>query len=264
MGKRESYEPGTFCAVDLATTDPDRAKRFYGELFGWEAEDTSPGEGMTYTILRLDGDPVAGMFEEPAEIREAGMPPHWVNYVSVDDADAAAARAAELGGEVVQEPFDILDVGRMAAVQDPTGSGVAIWQAGTYPGAVRVNEPGCLTWNELATNDTAAALEFYEGLFGWSSEPMDTGDGPPYTVIRVGERSNGGVRPLSPEEQQAGIPPYWVPYFATESLHATFDRCGELGGDKLFGPMEMPAGRIGALRDPQGATFAIWEGELAD
>jgi predicted enzyme related to lactoylglutathione lyase len=93
---------------------------------------------------------------------------------------------------------------------------------------------------------------------------MDTGDGPPYTIIRVGERSNGGIRPLSPEEQQAGIPPYWVPYFATESLDATFDRCSELGGDKVFGPMEMPAGRIGALRDPQGATFAVWEGELAD
>ncbi len=264
MGKRESYVPGTFCAVDLATTDPDGAKRFYGGLFGWEAEDVSPGEGMTYTILRLNGDAVGGMFEQPAASREAGAPPHWISYVSSDDVDETARRAGELGGEVVQEPFDILDVGRMAAVKDPTGSGVAVWQAGTYAGSTRVNEPGFLTWNELATNDTSAALAFYERLFGWSSEAMDTGGGPPYVVIRVSQRSNGGVRPLSPDEEQAGIPPYWVPYFAVESLDATFERCGELGGAKVLGPIEMPAGRIGALRDPQGATLALWEGELQD
>jgi uncharacterized protein len=264
MGKRERYAPGTFCAVDLATTDPDGAKRFYGELFGWEAEDVSPGEGMTYTILRLDGDAVGGTFEQPAQSREAGAPPHWISYVSVENADATAQRASELGGRVVQEPFDTLGVGRMAAIQDPTGSGVAVWQAGTYPGAARVNEPGCLTWNELATNDTAAALGFYERLFGWSSQAMNTGDGPPYVIVKVGERSNGGVRPVSPEEQQAGVSPYWVPYFATESLRETFDLAANLGGEIVFGPLEFPAGRIGAARDPQGATFALWEGELQD
>jgi predicted enzyme related to lactoylglutathione lyase len=264
MGTRDSYEPGTFCAVDLATTDPDGAKEFYGALFGWEAEDVSPGEGMTYTIFGREGDAVAGMFEQPAESREAGMTPHWISYVSVTDADATAARAAELGGEVVQEPLDILDVGRMAAVQDPTGSGVAVWQAGTFAGAARVNEPGCLTWNELVTNDAAAALDFYRGLFRWSTEEMDTGGGLPYVVIKIGERSNGGVRPLSPEEAQAGIPPHWVPYFATDSLQRTLQRGQELGGGKLYGPAELPDGRIGVMHDPQGATFALWEGQLAD
>ncbi len=161
---------------------------------------------------------------------------------------------------MVEEPFDILDMGRMTALRDPTGGGLTVWQAGTYAGAARVNEPGCLTWNELATDDPSGAL--YVGLFGWSSEAMDTGGGPAYHVIRVGERSSGGVRPLSPEEEQAGTPPHWVPYFAVDSLDAAFDRCEELGGTKLFGPMEMPAGRIGGLRDPQGATFSIWEGEL--
>ena len=151
-----------------------------------------------------------------------------------------AGRVAGLGGEVAEKPFDILDVGRMAAVMDPTGTGVAIWQPGTYAGAGRVNEPGFLTWNELATNDTSAALRFYEGLFGWSSEAMDTGGGPEYTVIKVGERSNGGVRRLSAEEEQAGLEPYWVPYFAVESLDTAFERCADLGGEKLFGPMAMP------------------------
>jgi len=264
MGKRERYAPGTFCSVDLETSDANGAKRFYGSLFGWESEDVSPGEGMTYTILRLDGDAVAGLYEPPADQRDAGIPPHWISYVSVESADASASRATELGGEVIAGPFDILDVGRMAMLRDPTGAVFAVWQAGTYAGATRVNEPGSLTWNELATNDTGAALGFYRELFGWSSEEMQMGDGPTYNVIRVGERSNGGVRPLSPEEEQAGMPPHWVPYFAVDSLDATFARCAELGGTKVFGPIEFPAGRIGALRDPRGATFAIWEGELGD
>ena len=262
MAKRESYEPGTFCSVDLATTDAEGAKRFYGGLFGWDGEDVHPAEGMTYTILRLGGDPLGGLFERPG-LEELGGP-HWVNYVSVESADDVAGRVAELGGEVAEKPFDILDVGRMAAVMDPTGTGVAIWQPGTYTGAGRVNEPGFLTWNELATNDTSAALRFYERLFGWSSEAMDTGGGPEYTVIKVGERSNGGVRRLSAEEEQAGFAPYWVPYFAVESLDTALERCSDLGGEKLFGPMAMPAGRIGGLRDPQGAMFSIWEGELDD
>lgn len=262
MGKRSSYAPGAFCSVDLATTDADGAKSFYGGLFGWEGEDVHPAEGMTYTILRLNGDAVGGLFERGGLEQLGG--PHWVNYVSVASADEVARRAAELGGEVAEKPFDILDVGRMAAVMDPTGSGVAIWQTGTYAGASRVNEPGFLTWNELATNDTAAAITFYEGLFGWSTQPMGTGDGPEYNVVRVGERGNGGIRPLSPQEEEAGMSPYWFPYFAVESLDATFERCGELGGSKLFGPIDFPAGHIGGMRDPQGAMFAIWEGELED
>jgi uncharacterized protein len=263
MGKRERYEPGTFCAVDLATPDPDAAKRFYGGLFGWEAEDVQD-EDLRYTMFRLDGDMVAGLFEQRPEQREAGMPPSWINYVSVEDAGAAAGKAAELGGQVLQEPFDIRDIGRMAVVQDPTGGAVALWQPGTFPGVSRVNEPGCLTWNELATNDTAGALVFYNGLFGWTSEEMEAGEGPPYTIIKVGERTNGGVRALSPAEEQSGAPSYWFPYFATDSMESTTERCGELGGATLFGPVEFPGGRITALRDAQGAVFALWEGELAD
>jgi uncharacterized protein len=264
MGRRETYAPGTFCAVDLATDDPAAAKDFYKELFGWEPEDVPGPEGTTYTVLRLDGDVVAGLFERRPEQRDAGMPPSWVNYVSVEDADAAASKASELGGETLREPFDIADVGRMAVVRDPTGASLAVWQPGTFAGASRVNEPGCLTWNELATSDTAGALIFYNGLFGWVTQEMEAGDGPPYTIIRVGERSNGGARQLAPDEEQAGASPYWIPYFAVDSLDDTIERCGSLGGQKLFGPVDFPAGRIAALCDVQGAKFALWEGELQD
>jgi uncharacterized protein len=265
VGKRESYVPGTFCWVELSTTDPDAAKRFYGELLGWGSEDNeTPGGGGVYTMARIGGDDVAGITAQPEQQRAAGVPPNWFSYVSVASADDEAARAAELGGSVHAGPFDVGEAGRMAVIGDPTGGMFGAWEPRGSIGAGRVNEPGCLTWNELATDDVPKALPFYEGLFGWTSEVMQAGAGPAYTVIRVGERANGGVRELSPPEQEAGAPPYWFPYFAVESLDEVIGRCGELGGGKVFGPIEFPAGRIAALRDPQGAVFAIWDGVLED
>ncbi len=217
MGKRSSYAPGTFCSVDLATTDADGATAFYGGLFGWEGEDVHPAEGMTYTILRLNGDAVGGLFEREG-LEEAGGP-HWISYVSVESADEAARRAAELGGEAVEEPFDILDVGRMTAIKDPTGSGVAVWQAGTYAGAERVNEPGFLTWNELATNDTGDRNRLLRGALRLvhpadgvpASAPSTTSSGWASGATAASGRSH--LR-----RSRRGMSPYWFPYFAVESL----------------------------------------------
>jgi hypothetical protein len=96
MGKRESYEPGTFCWVDLTTTDPAGAKAFYTSLFGWEAEDVPAGEAGTYTLLRLDGDEVCGLYEMDAGSRQGGVPPHWLSHVRVEDADAVASSTGGL------------------------------------------------------------------------------------------------------------------------------------------------------------------------
>ena len=127
MGKRERYGPGTFCWVDLATTDPAGAKAFYGELFGWEAEDVPAGEAGIYTMLRLGGDEVCTLYELDAERREQGTSPYWFSYVSVEDANATASRARELGGAVYGEAYDVLGAGRMAIIQDPTGGVLAAW-----------------------------------------------------------------------------------------------------------------------------------------
>ena len=64
MGKRERYEPGTLSWVDLGTTDVDAAKSFYGALFGWEPVDQPVGEGMTYTMLRLNGEDVGAVYPQ--------------------------------------------------------------------------------------------------------------------------------------------------------------------------------------------------------
>ena len=110
MGKRDCYKPGTFCWVDLATTDPAGATNFYKEIFGWQAQDITGGEGGTYSMLHLDGDEVCALYEIESGQREQGIPSHWSSYVSVEDAGEAAARARELGGTVLGGPRDVLDL----------------------------------------------------------------------------------------------------------------------------------------------------------
>jgi len=248
--------------VDLATTDPAGAKAFYGELFGWEAEDMPAGEAGIYTMLSLGGDEVCALYELDAERREQGIPPHWFSYVSVEDADATASRARELGGMVYGEAFDVLDAGRMAIIQDPTGGVLAAWQPRAHIGARRVNDPGCLTWNELQTRDPETTATFYSGLFDWTTEPIEEDGELAYVTLKNVGSSNGGMLPMS--EQHGDAPSYWLAYFTVPSCDGAVARVLELGGEVLVRPLDIGAGRISVVRDPQGAVFALFEGETDD
>jgi uncharacterized protein len=261
VGKRKKYTPGTFCWAELATSDAEAAKSFYGALFGWEPTDAPTGEGGVYTMLRKDGNEVCALYQLSSDQGDGGMPPSWFSYISVEDVDATVARARELGAGV-RDAFDVMESGRMAIIEDTTGARVGAWQPKANIGATRVNEPGALCWNELAVEDTQKGLEFYGKLLDWSFRPIDMGDGRTYWIINNSEHwRNGGVRKLMPEEKS---PPHWLVYFAVESCDDTVLQARELGADVPMPPTDLPAGRIAMVSDPQGAGFALFEGELDD
>lgn len=254
MGTRTEHPPGTFSWVDLTTGDLAGAKEFYGGLLGWEFEDNEiPGDGGIYSMCQVGGDAVAAIAPTTEQ-----YPPHWNNYVTVSSADDAAAKAQQLGGSVAAEPFDVMEAGRMAVLQDPTGAALCVWEPRDSIGATRVNDPGCLTWNELHTSDPGKALEFYTGLFGWNTEEMDTEGGPSYTIIKVGERTNGGVM-----DAQEGEPPNWLPYFTVESRDGAADKAKHLGAKERY-RIDMEQGKDAIFTDPQGAAVAVFEGEIDD
>src|SRR6266511_3923636 len=212
MGERTRYDPGTFCWAGLATSDVAAAKAFYGSLFGWEAEDLEARAAGTYTMLRHRGKEVAILYRQQPEARAAGAPPHWTSYISVEDADATAARANELGGAAVfRAAFDVLNAGRVAAIRDPTGAIVSLWQPRSRIGATLVNDTGALCWNELATSDVRRAKSFFGELLGWEYETDESG----YVSVTNAGRLNGGVREQSEQERRA--PPAWLPYFTVGS-----------------------------------------------
>jgi uncharacterized protein len=258
MGERTQYTPGTFSWVDLSTPDPEAAKRFYGALFGWQGEDLPVPGGGFYSMQRLDGKNVAAIAPQPEQQRDAGAPPAWQSYVTVASADDAAARAGELGGTVHAGPFDVMEAGRMAVIQDPQGAFFIVWEPRGSIGAGLVNVPGALCWNELAAPDLDAAPDFYSQLFGWRVEPFEGGP-MRYLTIKIDGETNGGMRETQPQE-----PPYWLVYFAVEDVEAGMARVEELGGSAVSGPHDMSSvGKIGVVRDDQGAVFALYAGQLA-
>ena len=252
MGERDSYPPGTFCWADLGTTDADAAKAFYTRVFGWEAVDSPAGDDATYTMFKLEGRDVAALYEM-GEQERSSLIPHWSSYVSVQDVDALAPRVRELGGEVLADPFDVMQAGRMAALRDPTGATLNLWQPREQLGAGRVNDPGCMCWNELASPDPARARDFFTELLGWTIEPEESG----YGVIKLGGSINGGMRPL-----QDGEPTHWLVYFTVESLDEAVATIRGAGGSIIAGPLGTPVGRVAAVGDPQGAAFALYEGQV--
>lgn len=226
MGERTAYAPGTFCWADLSTTDPEAARAFYGRMLGWEGE---------------AGDPEFGGY-----------------YVSVEDADAAVARAEELGGAVLLPPFDVAPVGRMALIADPQGAAVAVWQAGEMSGASVVNQTGAMCLNQLNTSDPEAAQAFYGALFGW--EFSQVADGAlPYWGITNGGALNGGLMALDPA---APAPPHWLVYFTADDLDGADALIVDGGGVVVVPPMPTQSGRFLVAHDPQYAFFALFEGDV--
>jgi uncharacterized protein len=259
MGERTKYSPGTFSWTDLTTPDQDAAKQFYGDLFGWELVDNPIGDDMVYMTARIDGKDVAAISPQPQQQADAGVPPVWNSYVTVESADATADRAQKLGGTVHAPAFDVMDVGRMAVIGDPQGAFFIVWEPKRHIGASLVNTAGALSWNELASADPEASADFYRELFGWKVEPFE-GMQMTYLGIQNSEgHGNGGIRSAMENE-----PNYWLVYFGTEDADATAAKAGELGANVLAPPMDIGVGKIAVLQDPQGAVFAIYEGRFED
>lgn len=250
MADSNGVAPGTPSWVDLGSPDVDASVQFYGELFGWTADEGSPEFGG-YRMLRSNGKQVAGV----GPLMNPQQPPAWTTYVSVDDARATSEKAKAAGGHVLVEPMEVGEAGSMAILQDPTGAVFGLWQPGLHRGSEVFNTPVSLTWNELSTRDTEAAKGFYSKVFGW--DPKTNGEGAEaYTEWRLGGKSVGGMM-QTPAQVPAQVPANWLTYFTVADCEATVQKAQSLGGTVLMPKMSIPQGTFAVLSDPAGAAFAV-------
>lgn len=251
------HPPGTFCWIELGTTDRAAAEAFYGGLFGWTAEHTpmGPGPDDIYTQFRLGGKQVGACYGFPPNERAAGARPSWLGYIATDDVDGAAARAAAAGATVTAGPMDVMGHGRMALLADAEGAAFALWQARAHPGVDVRDEVGTLCWNELATRDMDRTKRLYTAITGWTTAPMAMPHGE-YTLFMRGETMAGGA--LTMTKEWGDMPSHWMTYFRVADTDATAARCAELGGKVCVPPFDAPpVGRIAVLEDPGGAVFSV-------
>jgi uncharacterized protein len=258
MADIDSLPPGSFCWPELATTDQKSAVMFYRELFGWEGNDQPIGPDDMYSMFKLRGREAAAAYTMRADERQMGIPPHWNTYISVKNADDAAKKAQQLGGKVIAPAFDVMDAGRMAVLQDPTGAIFEVWQAKRHVGTRVQGEAGALCWTELATRDTKAAEAFYTQLFGWSAKTGSADSPMPYTEFSLGGRGIGGMMPMPPMVP-AQVPAYWMPYFQVDDVDAVLANAANRGASTVVPASEIPkTGRFAVIADPQGAIFAVF------
>jgi predicted enzyme related to lactoylglutathione lyase len=216
------------------------------------------GPGETYSMFQMRGKPVGAAYTMRPEERQSGAPPHWNAYVTVADVDEAAKKAESLGAKVFAPPFDVMDAGRMAVLQDPTGAVFQVWQPKRNIGAEILNEPGALCWTELNTRDTKAAEAFYTKLFGWGVKHSAPGAPMEYTEFSNQGPPSIGMMPMN-EHMPAHVPSYWMPYFQVADADASVAKVQQLGGKVMVPPTDIPkTGRFAIASDPQGAMFAVF------
>ncbi|HEV2382037.1 MAG TPA: VOC family protein [Terriglobia bacterium] len=260
MPNIDKHAVGSFCWIELGTTDQNAAKNFYGSLFGWHASDMPMGPDSAYTFFKLEGRDAAAGYTLMPEQRAAGVPPHWLPYILVESADESAQRAADSGGKVLKEPFDVMEAGRMAVLQDPAGAVFAVWQAkadsGSGIGIGGVD--GTLCWADLSVPNRESVERFYSDLFGWVVGKEDEAPEHNYWHIKNGEEFIGGIPPAT--SRNPNSPPHWLAYFLVSDCDGSATKARELGAAVYLPPMTMEnVGRMAVVADPQGAVFALFQ-----
>jgi predicted enzyme related to lactoylglutathione lyase len=257
MPTTTQHAPGSFCWIELATTDQAGARDFYTRLFGYETHESPLESGAVYTTLRLGGRDAAALFPMDPTRYPRGTPPHWMTYVAVESADDAAAKVRSGGGQVTGEPADVMQYGRMALCADALGAHFCVWQPRSHAGFGVTGEPGAFAWCQLNVPASGGEKQkaFYATALGWSfrDDPMPLGLA--YTTWLSGGEPRGGMMPMPP---MVNAPAHWLVYLAASDVDATAAKAKTLGGQVFVPPTDIPGiGRFAVLADPQGALFAV-------
>lgn len=245
-----------FIWYELSTTDHAAAFKFYAHVLGWTMA-KSEFASEQYMIANAGDFNVGGLTTLPPEASAAGMPPGWLMYLGVDDADAAVARITKAGGKLINPPMDIPGVGRFAVVADPHGAAFMIMKpssSGPMPD-VPPDTAGIVGWRELHAGDGDAAMKWYAEQFGWKEvEAMDMGAMGFYRLFSSSEMPEGGIMTKMPQSPM----PYWTFYFNVEGVDAASAKVESGGGKVLMAAHQVPTGQwIAYCADPQGAMFGL-------
>lgn len=258
-----SNQHGEFVWYELVTDNVDAACDFYQGVLGWEMGDNDQPDS-DYRIIRArdthSGEwfDIGGMLLLDDAMVQRGARPVWLGYIAVDDIDQSITNALAAGAGVIMPLTELPEVGRIAMLNDPTGSPFYIIQSSceTPSMAFASDKPrvGHCAWNELRSSDPQAAKAFYFEIFGWSKDgELDMGSMGSYEFIR----HNGVIGAVMPKPQDIPLST-WQYYFRCADID---DACAAIvrnGGLVLHGPDEIPGGDfIINGQDPLGAPFAL-------
>ena len=247
---------GRFIWHDLMTTDRDRVIPYYRELFGWIPQSVDMGTELgTYQIIHAGDRQIGGFVDlDPT----AGVPSHWIGYVSVDDVDGAGAAAVGAGGALRMAATDIPSVGRFAIVADPEGALVCPYRSIQGYGAdAPTPADGRFCWDGLLVRDPGGAGPFYAKVFDWIPRMEDVKATPYSGVFMADGQEIAGVFSILECGPQRAV---WFPFVRCLDLEGRLNDVPRLGGSVRQTPIALPTGsRIAITADPSGALMGLLE-----
>ncbi|MGE2688516.1 VOC family protein [Mycolicibacterium pulveris] len=253
MPVRTSAPVGAPTWIDLASSDLERSKQFYGEVFGWTFESAGPEYGG-YVTAAIDGEPVAGLMHNDPQWNS---PDGWSVYFHTIDAQATLDQAVAVGAFTCGAPvMDIKDKGRMAMLSDPAGAMFGLWQPAGHRGFEIVNEHGAPVYFQWSGRDYATAQTFYRDAFGWQIETVSDTDEFRYSTASFdGEALLGLMDATSflPEDQ----PSNWNFFLGADDVDKAVQLIVDNGGTVIRAAEDTPYGRLAAVADPTGAPFNL-------
>lgn len=243
---------GTIAWRELMSPKPEDSERFYSELFAWKIK-AVPFGPTTYRLVDCGPKQIAGIMQ----FDKAGIPPHWVSYVNVDDVDATAKLATDAGGRIGNPPTDIPNVGRFAVLLDPMNAvTVAFKSANPSPESTERPVPGEFCWEQTNTTDPDKAAAFYEKVYGWKATSFDAD--PRIKIFTVGDKQIATMMQAPP-----GVPAHWLTYVAVAKLAEARDRVKRLGGKIMVDEIPVPKmGVISVIQDNVGAALGLFESQM--
>jgi predicted enzyme related to lactoylglutathione lyase len=254
---RDRAPIGSPCWADLWTSDVEGSRRFYSDLFGWEAQEPSPEFGGYFMFTR-NGVPMAGGMGDMGDLSANNT---WKIYLDTNDIAKTLQAAEAKGAEVVAPTMPIADLGSQAVLVDPTGAQLGAWQAGSFPGFTVLGEHGAPSWFELHTRDHATAVDFYSSVFHWKTNMVGDSDEFRYTTMLNpdGEGELAGIMDAS-SFLPDGVPAHWSIYWEVDDIKATTKKVSDLGGSVVMDVEDTPDGRLATVTDPAGAQFKLRTG----
>ncbi len=251
----EHYWMGRVIWRETLTKDADKAKAFYGALFGWTFKDVEMGPAGSYRLIERDGKEIGGIMKQPPGME--AIPACWTSYVAVPDVDASIAAAKSGGGQVPWGPIDVEGIGRMATVVGFDGAAISAMRpsprgAGMTPPIGRP-APGEFCWESLTTADVDRAKTFWTSVMPWTAS---TGAG--MATFAVGEGMANQIADIQPT--RGPVPPNWLTYVVVAKIEPAAEKAVQLGGTLMMPAMAIPnVGRIAVILDDQGAALGLFE-----
>lgn len=260
MSKSAFLKVGDFCWAELYANNIDKSLQFYTDLFNWNIESLPVGQDISYKLIKINDNAVAGGIRINEAMKKGGVPPHWNSFVLVEDIHESVALAKKLGGAIMRDAFDIPNKGKMAVIVDPTGASFSLWEPlmsdKDNQQSVSKSTSGNIGWNELITNDLDRANQFYCDLFKWTPKRKEFLPNETYITFMNKESPVAGM--LKPVTHRNNPGPRWSLYFTTNDLDDCINKAKKLGGHLCYDPVSFPdIGRFTTIRDPDGVFFSV-------